>query len=152
MRCWSAKAPLGVSAVNGMADLGEEDRVRHRRVVEFLGEVVFFHPEGPERAIRRLVRRVAGRDRPMIALHAVNRDGHQLFVLVNGDGDFGLSGAASERQRGKSNDEGTHTGLGLQPWMQRPLAPSICTKSGFCSIGAKLALIRGRGANMAGAR
>ncbi len=110
-----AEAAFGVRAVDGVADLGEEDRVRHRRVIEFLGEVVFLHAEGAEAAVRRLARWNAGRNRPLIAHGAVDRDGHQLRILVDGDVDFGLRGAGGEQhQAGDSNEEGTHFTLGLQ--------------------------------------
>jgi len=82
--------------VNGMAELGEEDGVRHRCVVEFLGEVVFLHPESPETAVRRLIGGQAAGHRPLVAIDAVDRDGHQLRVLVDGDGDFGLRSGAGE--------------------------------------------------------
>src|SRR5579862_8541119 len=112
-----AELALGIGAMDGMADLGEEDRVRHRRVVEFLGVVVFLHAEGPEAAVRRLVRGIAGRNRPLIALGAVDRDGHQLRILVDEDGDVGLRGAGGEQhQAGESNEEGTHLTLGLRAW------------------------------------
>ena len=75
--------PSEFGAVDGVADLGEEDRVRHRRVVELLGVVVFLHAEGAEGAVRRLVRGIAGGNRPLVALDAVDRDGHQLRVLVD---------------------------------------------------------------------
>src|SRR5438270_2653288 len=122
-----------------MADLGEEDRVRHRRVVEFLGVVVFLHPEGAEAAARRLVGRNAGGDRPVVALDAIDRDGHLLRILVDGDGDIRLRGAGGEqRQASESNEEGTHftlaSGLdcsaalrpphnmpGMRLWFQRPV-------------------------------
>src|SRR6202022_4275395 len=135
----------GIGAVNGVADLGEENRVRHRRVVEFLGVVVFLHPEGAEVAVRRLVGRNAGGDRPVVVLDAVDRDGHLLRILVDGDGDIGLRGAGGEQhQAGKSNDEGTHVYLwppsldcsaalsvprinmpGMRLWFQRPVRPSL---------------------------
>jgi hypothetical protein len=67
-----------------MADLGEEDRMRHRRVVN--------SSENP--SIRkvwneppRLARGDAGRHRPVVARDAVDGDGHLLVVLVDGDGD-----------------------------------------------------------------
>src|SRR5436309_14267818 len=103
-----------------MADLGEEDRVRHRRVVEFLGVVVFRHPGGAEAAARRLVGRNAGGDRPVVALDAIDRDGHLLRILVDGDGDIRLRGAGGEqRQASESNEEGTHFTLASRPGLQR---------------------------------
>src|SRR5258705_8657758 len=105
MRGGAAEAAYGIGAVDGMADLGEEDRMRHRRVVEFLRIMVLLHPEGAEAAVRRLVGRNAGGDRPVVALDAVDRDGHLLRVLVDGDGDTGLRGAGGEEhQTGESND------------------------------------------------
>jgi len=98
-----------------LADLGEEDRMRHRRVVEFLGIVILFHAEGTERAARRLARGDAGRHRPVVALDAVDGDGHLLIVLVDGDGDLGLRGAGGEQHEpGEGNEEGTHFTYGLQ--------------------------------------
>ena len=111
-----AEPVLEIGAVDRMADLGEEDRVRHRRVVEFLGVVVFLHPEGAEAAARRLVGRNAGGDRPVVALDAVDRDGHLLRILVDGDGDIGLGGAGGEQhQASESNEEGTHLTLASRP-------------------------------------
>ena len=50
----------------------------------------------------------------MITLDAVDGDGHQLCILVDGDGDLGLRGAGGEQhQAGESNEEGTHFTLGL---------------------------------------
>ena len=87
--------------------------------------VVLFHAEGAEAAVRRLVRGNAGRDRPVIALDAVDRDGHLLVVLVDGDGDFGLRGAGGEqRQAGEGNEEGTHFTFGLQALIAAPGSPS----------------------------
>jgi hypothetical protein len=61
------------------------------------------------------MRRIAGRDRPLIARDAVDRDGHHLRILVDGDGDFGLRGAGGEQhQTGNGNEEGTHFTYGLQ--------------------------------------
>ena len=59
---------------------------------------------------------IAGRDRPVIALDAVDRDGHHLVVLVDGDGDVGLRGAGGgeQHQTGESNEEGTHLNFGLR--------------------------------------
>src|ERR1700761_6884374 len=131
---------FGFGAVNRVSDLGEEDRVRHRRVVEFLGVVIFLHPEGLEGTVRRLVRGIAGRDRPLVALDAVDRDGHHLRILVDGDGDFGLRGAGGEQhQTGNGNEEGTH--LPMASWAstttpRSPSPPSLCTKCGFGSSSA----------------
>jgi hypothetical protein len=41
--------------VDGVADLGEEDRIRHRRVVPLLAVVVDLHAEGLEAAARCVV-------------------------------------------------------------------------------------------------
>src|ERR1700731_2336982 len=110
-----AELAFGIGAVNGMADLGEKKRMGHRCVVKFLGVVVFLHSEGAERTVRRLMRRIAGRDRPLIARDAVHRDGHHLRVLVNGDGDFGLRGAGGEQHKASdSNDKGAHLTFGLR--------------------------------------
>jgi ketosteroid isomerase-like protein len=53
---------------------------------------------------------------PVVALDAVDRDGHQLGVLVDGDGDIGLRGAGGEQhQTGESYEEGTHFTLASGP-------------------------------------
>src|SRR5258708_28660938 len=105
---WAYVEDCGMGDYNGVAYLGEEERVRHRRVVEFLGVVVFLHAEGAEAAVRRLVGGNAGGYRPLIALDAVDRDGHQLRILVDGDGDFGLCRACGEQhQTGECNQEAT---------------------------------------------
>src|SRR5664279_1746222 len=93
-----AELALGPRAVNRVTFPGEEDRMRHWRVVEFLGEMIRLHPEGAEGSVRRLMRRIAGRDRPVVALDAVDRDGHHLIVLVDGNGDFGLGAAGGCEQ------------------------------------------------------
>src|SRR5215510_10999385 len=119
-----------------MADLGEEDRMRHRRVVEFLGEVVFLHPEGAERATWRLVGGNSGGDRPAIAHDLVDRDGHLLVILVDGDGDFGLGAGGDQHQPGKGDEKGTHILLPPGWWRRGSLSPgSLCPESGFGSSG-----------------
>ena len=51
----------------------------------------------------------------MIVLDAIDRDGHHLVVLVDGDVDFCLSGVAGEQhQAGECNEEGTHFTSGLR--------------------------------------
>src|SRR5262249_18412417 len=98
-----------IGAVDRVPDLGEEDRVRHWRVVELLGEVILLHAEGAETAVGRFAGRNAGRDRPVIACDAVDCDGHHLVVFVDGDGDTGLRGGTGEEcQAGNGNEEGTH--------------------------------------------
>ncbi|MHC2429531.1 hypothetical protein ACVIST_006276 [Bradyrhizobium elkanii] len=125
--------------MNRVPDLGEEDRVRHRRVVEFLGIVILFHAEGAEAAVRRFARRDAGRDRPVIARDAVDRDGHLLVVLVDGDIDLGLCGAGGEEHHGRErNEERTHFTFGLQACSRSRGSPSpatICTESELGSSG-----------------
>src|SRR5258708_30740243 len=123
---WRAKLALGPRAVNRVTFPGEEDRMRHRRSVEFVGEMVRLHPESAEGSVRRLVRRVAGRDRPVVALDAVDRDGHHLIVLVDGDGDFGLGGAGGRKQHKarEGNEVGTHVNSGLRPLTVAPPSPS----------------------------
>src|SRR6266481_1088127 len=129
MRSRGAEPAFGIGAVDRMADLGEEDRVRHRRVVEFLGVVVFLHAEGAEAAVRRLVRRKTGRDRPVVSLGAVDCDGHHLRILVDGDGDVGLRGAGGAQYEAcERNEEGAHFSSSLQvdhsAVTAAPLSPS----------------------------
>ena len=100
-----AETADGIRAVDGVTDLGEEDRVRHRRVVEFLGVVILLHAEGAKRAVRRLARRDAGRHRPVIARDAVDGDGHLLIVLVDGDLDLGLRGARAQKHQGRESND-----------------------------------------------
>jgi len=62
------------------------------------------------------VRRIAGRDRPAIALDAVDRDGHHLRILVDGDVDFGLGRVrGKQHQTQNCNEKGTHVTLASGP-------------------------------------
>src|SRR5262249_60755176 len=56
----TAETPLLVGAMNSVAILSEEDRIRHRRIVPFLAEVVDLHTKWPEGAARRFVATPAG--------------------------------------------------------------------------------------------
>jgi hypothetical protein len=59
----------------------------------------------------------------VIALDAVDRDGHRLVVLVDGNGDLGLGCAAGkQRQGGDGNEERTHLTFGLQACLRRRLS------------------------------
>ncbi len=52
----------------------------------------------------------------MVALDAVDRDGHLLRILVDDDGDIGLGRAGGEQhQAGESNGETTHFTLASKP-------------------------------------
>src|SRR5918992_305468 len=125
MRGRAAETAHGIGTVDGMADLGEKDRMRHRRVVEFLGVMVLFHPEGAEAAVRSLIGGKTRRHRPAVTLDAVDGDGHLLVVLVDCYGDFGLGGARGEqRQGGDGNEEGTHFTFGLQAPVRSAGSPS----------------------------
>src|SRR5690242_21549441 len=65
-------------AVDGMAIHVEEDRVRHRRIVPFLGVMVSVHAVRLEVAAWRVIAGTTGRDRPDVTLRAVDRDRHLL--------------------------------------------------------------------------
>src|SRR3974377_1498000 len=71
-----------VSAVDGVALLGEEDGVGHRRLVPFLGKMVLRHAEGAEVAARRVVLRNSRRYRPAEDGAAGLYYGHLLFAFV----------------------------------------------------------------------
>ena len=108
-----------VGAVNGVAFLGEKDRVGHRRVVPLLAEMVLFHAERRERAGRRVVPGDAGRHRPGVEVRAVGRDGHLLGALVDLDQQVGMG--RRERQRGgKGNERGSEAA----DMHDEPLAPN----------------------------
>src|SRR5260221_4877071 len=77
VRGGSAEPREVVGAVNGEAVI-EEDRVRHRRVVIFAGEIMPRHRLRMEYAARRAIAAAAGRDRPVVARRAVNADRHAL--------------------------------------------------------------------------
>ena len=61
-----------------------------------------------------------------VARDAIDRDGHHLRILVDGDRDIGLSSAAREQhQTSKSNEEGTHFTLASdEPCLSRRGSPS----------------------------
>src|SRR5262249_23566184 len=89
-----------------------------------------FHPEGFERAVRRLIGGNAGGNRPAVARDAVDGDGHLLVVLVDGDGDFGL-GARGEQQSGKCDEKGTHVLLASRLVRRGSLRPPANTMPGI---------------------
>jgi hypothetical protein len=95
-------------AVDGVSVHVEEDRMRHRCIVPFLGQMVGVHAVRLKRPVGRVIARAAGRYRPNVALRAIDRDAHGLRVLVDIDRDFGAS------RRGKAGREhyaergGTH--------------------------------------------
>ena len=99
--------------------LGEEDRVWHRRVVPLAGEVVFFHAERLEIAVRRIVAGPAGGYRPAIAVLPIDRDSHFLRRLVDDDHDVGARGLRegkrgddrAERERKKVETHATNSSL-----------------------------------------
>ncbi len=72
-------------AVDRMTQSGKEDRMGHGRIVPFLGEVIYLHPEGLITARGRRVTGNPGRYRPDIFLLTINADGHLLAVLIDGD-------------------------------------------------------------------
>src|SRR5262245_8804835 len=80
-------------AVNGVTLEIEEDRMRHRRIVPFLGVMVGVHAVRLERAARRGIAGPPGRDRPDIALRAIDRDRRALLSMVMRM--LALTGAAS---------------------------------------------------------
>src|SRR6516225_4380333 len=82
-------------AVNRVTVHIEEDRVRHWRIVAFLGVVVGVHAVRLEGAARRVVAGAPGRDWPDITLRTIDSDRHLLRALVDCDEDASLAGAAS---------------------------------------------------------
>ena len=95
-------------AVDGVAIHVEEDRMRHRRIVPFLGQMVGVHAVRPKRAVRRVVTRAAGRYRPDVALRPVDSDAHGLRVLVDIDHDFGIGGRAKTGREHHAERGGKH--------------------------------------------
>src|ERR1700683_1642621 len=95
-------------AVDGVAIHVEEDRMRHWRIVPFLGQMVGVHAVRPERAVRRVVARAAGRYRPNVALRAIDRDTHGLGVLVDIDHDFGAGRRVETGREYYAERGGTH--------------------------------------------
>ena len=83
-------------AVNGVAVQIEEDRMRHRRIVPLLRQMVGVHAVRLERAVRRVVAGPAGRDRPDVARRAVDRDRHALRDLVDVDEESARTGEAND--------------------------------------------------------
>ena len=61
-------------AVDGVTIQIEEDRMRHRRIVPFLGVMVGIHAVRFEAATRRVIAGPPGRDRPDVTLRAIDRD------------------------------------------------------------------------------
>jgi len=55
MRHRLTKIALRISAVDSVADLGEEDRIRHWRVVPLVAVVVDLHAERLEGTARRVI-------------------------------------------------------------------------------------------------
>ncbi len=101
-------------AVDGVAALGDEDRVRHRRVVPFARVMIFHHAEWLEVAGRRVVAVAAGRYRPGVAVLAVDGDRHFLRRLVDDDHNIGVSSLSQcERcddcRQGERETVETHT-------------------------------------------
>src|SRR4029079_8201660 len=88
------------AAVNGVAALGEEDGVRHRRVVPLLGVVILLHPESLEATVRCRTTSASRGDRPGPACRTVDADGHALRCLVDRDQDLGVGS-----RRGKRGNE-----------------------------------------------
>ena len=105
MRGGRAQTARGAATMNGVASVREEDRVRHRRVVPLLREVVALHPESLELAARRVVAALAGGDRPCIPRLSVDRDGHVLTRLVDGDLN-GRAGGGRRKQRARQERGG----------------------------------------------
>ena len=111
--------PAGMGGtVDRVADLGEEDRVRHRRIVPFPGEMGLLHPERAIAAIRRIVAGDPGRDWPRVADLPIDRDAHALGVLVDGDEKVGprrqRRGCQNETrgEEGQAQAHGSDSGWG----------------------------------------
>ena len=102
MRHWMAEIALLVSAVNGVADLGEKDRIRHRRVVPLVAAVIDFHAEWLKAAAWCVVAAASSRHRPVVKLLAVDRDGHALGGFVDLNQKVGV-GSLAKRQRRKNS-------------------------------------------------
>lgn len=92
MRHWMAEIALLVSAVNGVADLGEKDRIRHRRVVPLVATVIDFHAEWLKAAARCVVAAASSRYRPVVKVLSVDRDSHALEGFIDSDQKVGTSG------------------------------------------------------------
>src|SRR3979411_3242378 len=106
MRGGSAEVADIEGPVDGVTELGEEDRMRHRGLVELLREMVRLHAERLKLAARGLAARAARRYTPIPARLAVDRYGHTLVGLVDRDENVGVRWAsrhAGNRQNAGQN-------------------------------------------------
>ena len=85
--------------MNGVADLGEKDRIGHRRVVPLVAAVIDFHAEWLKAATGRVVAAPSSRDRPVVKPPTVDRYSHTLGRLVDTDLKVGVSGFAKRQHR-----------------------------------------------------
>src|SRR3989337_692170 len=76
--------------MDGVALLGEEDRMGHRRVVPLFAVPDLIHRGRSISSRRGGIAADAGGDRPRVELHAVDEDSHLLRRLVDIDEDRGL--------------------------------------------------------------
>ena len=106
MRGWRAE-PLRIeAAVDRMAFRSEEDRVRHRRVVPLLGEVVLLQAKRGVAAIRGIVLTGARGYRPSPAHPSIHRDRHALRRFVDGDENRGVpSGHHGGKRRSDAQEK-----------------------------------------------
>src|SRR4051794_27440311 len=72
-----------IAAMDGMALRGKEDRVRHRSVVPFPGEVVLLHSERAKRSTGGVVARTARRDFPIVTGLSIHPDHHSLRGFID---------------------------------------------------------------------
>src|SRR5262249_11902282 len=114
--------------VDGMTYLGEEDRVRHWRVVPFPGEMRSLHAEGLVGAGGRGVAAGARGNRPAPALPAADGYGHPLCRLVDRDQNRSLRGRASncEARDNRKREQGSGQRHKRLPRNVRTAPPDHC--------------------------
>ena len=83
-----------VRAVNRMPMEIEEDRVRHRCIVIFLGEMIGVHAVWPKVTVGRIITRLSRGNSPVVEVLAVNVDAHVLRRLIDLDKDGAVWPAA----------------------------------------------------------
>src|SRR5262245_55639136 len=122
MRHRVTKIALRISAVDSVADLCEENRIRHWRVVPLVAGVVDLHAERLEVAARRVVAACPGRHRPIIKPRSVDRNGHALSGFIYLYQQVGMDGLAERNkcegagdQRGDKTDKMHQWPLRLRP-------------------------------------
>src|SRR5262245_30677121 len=96
-----------IGPVNGVA-AREENRIRHRRAIVDGGTMVTDKRGGLEGSGRRAIARPRGRDRPVVAQRANDKDRHALARQVDLRDDFSLSDA--RKRKDEADEDGQEHG------------------------------------------